>query len=121
MNERQHWMQRLDECLRFRREGRVAEGTIAGDKAIIGQGVDYALEQDVRPGERNDELLHHWVTAREDLAPLTQDNYRAHVSPWWQWHSDDSMNQPSVRDRSPQNRTDSCVGLFAPDKRRKGG
>ena len=116
MDERQHWIERLDEFLQFRRDGGNAEGTIADDKAVVGQWIGYALERNVRPDERNDELLREWVAAIADLAPLTQDNCRAHMSPWWQWNSDDTMNQPSVRDRPPQNRTDSCGGLFAPDK-----
>ena len=116
MNEHQHWMQCLDEFLQFRRDGGNAEGTIADDKTVVGQWVSYVLERNVRPDERNDELLRQWVTAIADLAPLTHDNCRAHMNPWWQWNSDDAMNQPSVRDRPPQNRTDSCGGLFAPDK-----
>ena len=83
VNENQHWMQRLDEFLQFRRDGGNAEGTIADDKAVVGQWISYALECNVRPDERNDELLRQWVTAIADLAPLTHDNCRAHMNPWW--------------------------------------
>lgn len=90
MNDGQHWMQRLNEYLQFRREDGKAEGTIADDKAIVGQWIKYALDQSVEPGVRDDEHLRHWVTAEKDLAPRTQDSYRAHVNPWWQWNEGSS-------------------------------
>lgn len=116
MDERQHWMQRLDEFLQFRRDGGNAEVTIADDKAVVGQWISYALERDVRPDERNDELLRRWVTAVADLAPLTQDNCRAHMSPWWRWNQNPTDRQDSVRGRPPENPADRCGTLYATNK-----
>ncbi len=116
MNDGQHWMQRLNEYLQFRREGRIAEGTIADDKAIVGQWIGYALERNVRPDERDDELLRQWVTAIADLAPLTQDNCRAHMSPWWQWNQDPTDRQNSVPGRPPEHPADRCGTLYATNK-----
>ena len=116
MNERQHWMQRLDRFLQYLREGRHAEDTIADAKSIIGQWVDYALEQDVQPDERDDELLRHWATAIADSAPLTPDNYRAHASLWWRWNQDPADRRASVPGSPPQQPADMCGTLYATNK-----
>ncbi len=94
MNERQYWDGRLADYLRWRREQGKAEGTIDDDKAIVGQWIRYTLDQSVQPDEIDEELLHRWVAAHKNLAPDSQNSYRAHVKPWWRWNRD----FPAARD-----------------------
>ncbi len=86
MDDKQYWEELLDDFLQFRREDGKAAGTVEDDKAIVWQWIRYALGQPVEPDERNDELLHHWVSAEMELAARTQDSYQAHVRQWWAWN-----------------------------------
>ena len=88
MNERQYWEGRLEDYLRWRREDGKVESTRADDKAIVGQWIEYALDQSAQPDAPEDELLHRWVTTIKDLTPDSQNSYRAHVRPWWRWNRD---------------------------------
>ena len=108
MDERQYWMQRLDEFLRYREDAGIQAGGINDDRSIVGQWIRFALMQSTAPADRNEAQLVHWVTEVKDLTEKAQKSYQSHVNQWWIWNEGASV--PTVS--GPTQRLERLVVQF---------
>ncbi|WP_419853392.1 hypothetical protein [Candidatus Poriferisodalis sp.] len=85
MDRPHRWHQLLDDYLRQRRSLGRADGTVADDKSIVGQWIDYALTHHTDPSAFDDGSIGHFIEVYLGLQGKAPASYRSHIRQWCNW------------------------------------
>lgn len=82
MDDEQHWMQRLDDYVRWRSEVGRAPATVETVRSVLRLWIPWALEQGVDPGEFSDEDIDAYCSSRDGINSETRRSYMGHIRRW---------------------------------------
>lgn len=106
MDDQQYWVQRLEEYLRYRRHERgLASGTVADDKAIVGQWIVYAIERNIDPSVFNDVSIDGF-TRHRNLQGNAPSSYKSHIRQWCKWAHGTASGQMVAESIATDDRVD---------------
>lgn len=87
MDERQHWMQRLDEYIAYLGdENHSDEGTKQRHR-VVSAWVDYAGEHNLDPTVFDEAIVKDYLEQQDGLAVGTRRDYASHLRMWCRWAS----------------------------------